>query len=80
MEWYRVTFKAFHSHTKVPVVCEAIVASEVDGEDRPVTLKADVLLTLKNDYDLAGLHGYHDVKVEKHHRKSYITYLEKEIR
>jgi hypothetical protein len=75
VEWYLLSFKAIH-RTGKHLSCEAIVASDVDGESRPVTLKCDLLLALKEEYDLSGVVDFHDVKVEKHNRRSYIVSLE----
>ena len=76
MEWYRISFKAIHRFTGKHLSCEAIVASDVDGESRPVALKCDLISTLKEEYDLSGVVWLPDVKVEKHNRRSYIVSLE----
>lgn len=69
---YEVEADAIHNGS--PVKLNAVVFSPVNSIEKPETAKADVLTTLRKEYDITGLK---EIKItlltQRPDRKSYIT-------
>jgi hypothetical protein len=72
---YEVQADAIHNGR--PVKLNAIVFSPVNNVEKPETAKADVLATLRKEYDITGLKGIKITRlIQRPDRKSYITHLQ----